>query len=68
MASLKFAANVSMMFKEFSKTTERIARAKAFGFKYVEITAPYSETKEDLAKALCENDMGCCLINACPSK
>lgn len=58
----KFAANLTMMFKEVP-FTERFARAAACGFKAVEFLWPYDYKKEELAALLKENGLTLALFN-----
>jgi hydroxypyruvate isomerase len=63
---LKFAANISMMFQELSSLEDRYAAAKDAGFKYVELTFPYSESVEKLKAARENSGLEQVLINAFP--
>ena len=65
--ALKFSANVSMMYKETSSLRERIFKASAFGFKYIEVTAPYVEEKDVLSQTVKDASIQCSLINAWPA-
>ena len=58
----KFAANLTMMFKEVD-FMDRFARAAQCGFKAVEFLWPYDYDKKDLAKALKDNGLTLALFN-----
>ena len=58
----KFAANLTMMFKEVD-FMDRFARAAQCGFKAVEFLWPYDYDKTDLAKALKDNGLTLALFN-----
>uniref|UniRef100_A0A8W8L6P1 Putative hydroxypyruvate isomerase n=1 Tax=Magallana gigas TaxID=29159 RepID=A0A8W8L6P1_MAGGI len=49
--SIKFSANITMMFSELPTLAERYGAAKAAGFKYVESAFPYFEPLESLRDA-----------------
>ncbi|WP_445497761.1 2-oxo-tetronate isomerase [Photorhabdus sp. SF281] len=59
---VKFAANLSMMFKDVP-FTERFARAAKAGFKGVEYLFPYEATTEDLAALLKQHQLTQVLFN-----
>lgn len=63
---LKFAANISMMFKEKPTLAERYEAAKDAGFKYVEATFPYGEDAGTLAEARSRAGLEHVLINCWP--
>ena len=58
----RFAANLTMMFPEFD-LKNRFAKARALGFKAVELLQPYSESIADIKKWLNENQLEIILIN-----
>ena len=58
----RVAANLTMMFPEFD-LKNRFAKARALGFKAVELLQPYSESIADIKKWLNENQLEIILIN-----
>lgn len=58
----KFAANLTMMFKEYD-FLERFSKAAECGFKAVEFLWPYDYKKEDLKQILDENKLKVALFN-----
>ena len=54
MSVLRFAANLSMLFKEYGDLITRFTSAKNAGFKAVECTFPYSETTPAALKSILE--------------
>ena len=65
---LKFAANLSLLFKEVESLPGRYAAAKNAGFKAVECVFPYEASVEDLTKAKEESGLDHVLMNAYPGK
>lgn len=63
---LKFAANLSMMFKELATLSERYMAARDAGFKYVEMAFPYEESVDKLAVAKAASGLDQILINSYP--
>jgi len=63
---LKFAANISLLFKEAGGLSQRYAAAAAAGFKAVECVFPYEESAEDLAAAKEAAGLQHVLLNAWP--
>lgn len=61
----KFAANLTVMFKEFP-FIERFAAAKEAGFDTVEILFPYDEPGHEIARELQINQQSLILINTPP--
>lgn len=61
--SIKFAANLTMMFSELPTMTERYAAAKAAGFKYVETAYPYFEPVGPMKEAKEKSGLEQVLIN-----
>nr|KAI8728789.1 putative hydroxypyruvate isomerase [Biomphalaria glabrata] len=64
--SLKFAANISMMFQEIPTLEQRYEAAKNAKFKYVELTFPYAEDIDKLKAARERAGVEQVLINAYP--
>lgn len=60
--TLKFAANLSMLFKEFS-FLDRFDKAVAYGFKAVEFLFPYEEDRDGIKKKLETLDLDLALFN-----
>ena len=56
MSGLRFAANLSMLFKECGDLITRFSRAKDAGFNAVECTFPYSETAPAELKSTLEKN------------
>lgn len=63
---LKLAANLSMMFQEIPKLSERYQAAKDAGFRYVECTFPYDEPAEVLKEAKEKAGVEHVLLNSWP--
>ena len=61
----KFAANLSMLFKEYP-FIERFAAAKEAGFDAVEVLFPYDEPGHEIARELQINRQSLVLINTPP--
>lgn len=61
----RFAANLSMLFKEFP-FIERFAAAKEAGFDAVEVLFPYDEPGHEIARELQVNRLSLVLINTPP--
>lgn len=61
----KFAANLSMMFKEYP-FLERFGAARAAGFDAVEVLFPYDHAAPELKRLLALNDLKLVLINTPP--
>ena len=61
----RFAANLSMLFKELP-FLERFAAAKSAGFDAVEVLFPYDEPGHEIARALTASDLPLVLINTPP--
>ncbi|OCG03985.1 2-oxo-tetronate isomerase [Gilliamella sp. wkB112] len=59
----KFAANLTMMFKELP-FLERFSAAAKAGFKAVEFLSPYEYSKEELLKQLQQNNLQLVLFNS----
>lgn len=66
MPGLRFAANVSMLFKESGDLLKRFESAKQAGFKAVECGFPYNETPEELKTVLQKTGLQHVLINGYP--
>ncbi|KAH9515279.1 hypothetical protein Btru_014050 [Bulinus truncatus] len=64
--TLKFAANISMLFQEIPTLEERYSAAKDAKFNYVELTFPYNEPLEKLKAAREKAGVEQVLINAFP--
>lgn len=62
--SLKFCANISMLFGEMPLEA-RIGAARQAGFGAVEILFPYDDSAAEISRYLAQNDMPLALIN-CP--
>jgi hydroxypyruvate isomerase len=62
--SIKFSANLTMMFCEEPTMTERYDAAKAAGFKYVETAYPYFEPVGPMRDAKEKSGLEQVLINA----
>lgn len=63
---LKFAANLSFMFKEHASLLDRYAAAKKAGFRAVECAFPYEFSIEQVVKAKTESGLQQVLINSWP--
>ena len=61
---VKFAANLTFLFKEYPPH-ERIEKAALAGFEHVEILNPYELPATDIQRALARHQVGLTLIN-CP--
>ena len=69
MSSLRFSANVSMLFKESGDILKRFVSAKEAGFKAVECTFPYEETTPEALKDVLEKtELQHVLINGYPGE
>lgn len=66
--SIKFSANITMMFSELPILAERYGAAKAAGFKYVESAFPYFEPLESLRDAKEKAGVEQIVINTWPGK
>lgn len=66
--SIKFSANITMMFCEVPTLAERYGAAKAAGFKYVESAFPYFEPLESLRDAKEKAGVEQIVINTWPGK
>lgn len=61
---LKFAANISLMFKELPNLADRYAEAARWGFRAVECQFPYEVPIEQLVKAKHDANIEHVLINS----
>ena len=68
MSKLKLAANLSMMFQELPKLSDRYQAAKDAGFRFVECTFPYDESAEVLKAAKEKAEVEHVLLNSWPGK
>ncbi|WP_417259893.1 hydroxypyruvate isomerase family protein [Celeribacter sp.] len=62
---MKFAANLTFMFKEFP-FLERFAEAKAAGFNAVEVLFPYDEAASEIARRMAELNLAMVSLNTPP--
>ena len=58
----KLAASVTLMFNEW-ELLDRFEQASRYGFKGVEIQAPYAESKQDIAARVREHSLAATLMN-----
>ena len=65
---LKFAANLSMLFREIPDLAERYSAAKRAGFRAVEVSFPYESPLEKLAAAKEREGLEQVLINSYPGE
>ena len=63
---LKFAANISWLFKSHGGLAARYAAAKSAGFRAVEINWPYEVPSDDLVEAQKATGLETVLLNGWP--